>query len=204
MPADTLSILQVIRFKGRATAQEVAAATEIAPATAEAEVHELVEAGHLSLTGNLFRITASGRAHLKGLLSAERGRVDQAAIAEIYEDFHDYNTALKQLAYDWQQRGSSPNDHTDPVYDNAVLARLAELHAAFSPLLERMVAAVGRLDPYPRRFATALQRVLGGDDAYFLRPVIDSYHTIWFELHEELIGLLGRSREDEARAGRAD
>jgi hypothetical protein len=35
------------------------------------------------------------------------------------------------------------------------------------------------------------------------RPIIDSYHTVWFELHEELIQAAGRSREDEAKAGHA-
>jgi pyruvate,orthophosphate dikinase len=33
--------------------------------------------------------------------------------------------------------------------------------------------------------------------------MIDSYHTVWFELHEDLIGLAGLSRADEAAAGRA-
>ncbi len=33
--------------------------------------------------------------------------------------------------------------------------------------------------------------------------MVDSYHTLWFELHEELIQALGRTRADEAAAGRA-
>jgi hypothetical protein len=36
-----------------------------------------------------------------------------------------------------------------------------------------------------------------------LKPLIDSYHTVWFELHEELISLAGLSREAEAASGRA-
>jgi pyruvate, orthophosphate dikinase len=33
-------------------------------------------------------------------------------------------------------------------------------------------------------------------------PLKDSYHTIWFELHEELIHLAGRNRAtEEARSG---
>ena len=34
-------------------------------------------------------------------------------------------------------------------------------------------------------------------------PLRDSYHTVWFELHEELIRLSGRNRASEAAAGRA-
>jgi pyruvate,orthophosphate dikinase len=33
--------------------------------------------------------------------------------------------------------------------------------------------------------------------------LLDSYHTVWFELHEDLIRLAGRTREAEATAGRA-
>ena len=35
-------------------------------------------------------------------------------------------------------------------------------------------------------------------------PIKDSYHTLWFEMHEELIELCGRSRASEAAEGRAD
>jgi hypothetical protein len=35
------------------------------------------------------------------------------------------------------------------------------------------------------------------------RPLIDSYHTVWFELHEELILAAGLTREAEAESGNA-
>jgi hypothetical protein len=34
-------------------------------------------------------------------------------------------------------------------------------------------------------------------------PLVDSYHTVWFELHEELILAAGLTREAEAKAGDA-
>ena len=34
-------------------------------------------------------------------------------------------------------------------------------------------------------------------------PRVDSYHGAWFELHEELIQLAGRTRADEVAEGRA-
>jgi VIT1/CCC1 family predicted Fe2+/Mn2+ transporter len=43
-----------------------------------------------------------------------------------------------------------------------------------------------------------------GDSAWLLKPLIDSYHTVWFELHEDLIGLAGHTREAEAASGRAE
>jgi pyruvate,orthophosphate dikinase len=67
-----------------------------------------------------------------------------------------------------------------------------------------MVAAAGRLAPYPGRFAHAIEQVKAGDHTFIARPITDSYHTVWFELHEDLIGLLGLSRHEEAASGRAE
>jgi pyruvate,orthophosphate dikinase len=53
------------------------------------------------------------------------------------------------------------------------------------------------------RLDLAVQRIGEGDHAWVARPIMDSYHTVWFELHEDLIGLCGLSRAEEAEAGRA-
>jgi hypothetical protein len=41
--------------------------------------------------------------------------------------------------------------------------------------------------------------VHGGDHDWFTMPVIDSYHTIWFELHENLLATLNLERADESQ-----
>jgi pyruvate,orthophosphate dikinase len=45
--------------------------------------------------------------------------------------------------------------------------------------------------------------VAAGEHRYIASPTVDSYHSVWFELHEELILLAGRNRADEVAAGRA-
>jgi pyruvate,orthophosphate dikinase len=150
------------------------------------------------------KLTRSGRDVLDGLLARERADLDQAALAAAYNEFDSHNSAFKQLLTDWQLTdGDTPNDHSDPAYDAAIVRRLGDLHSGFSPLLERLVAIAPRLQPYPARFAGALDRVRAGDHTWLARPMVDSYHTVWFELHEDLIGLGGLSRVDEAAAGRA-
>ena len=49
----------------------------------------------------------------------------------------------------------------------------------------------------------ALDRIRGGDLDWFTKPMIDSYHTVWFELHENLLATLGiqRAKEKEHAAG---
>jgi pyruvate,orthophosphate dikinase len=39
--------------------------------------------------------------------------------------------------------------------------------------------------------------VADGSHEWIARPTIDSYHTVWFELHEHLLATLGRTRTDE-------
>ena len=64
-------------------------------------------------------------------------------------------------------------------------------------------AQLPRLHRYAQRLADALANVQAGQSGYISSPILDSYHTIWFELHEELITAAGRIRAVEAAAGRA-
>jgi hypothetical protein len=45
--------------------------------------------------------------------------------------------------------------------------------------------------------AHALERTRAGDADWFTKPTIDSYHTVWFELHENLLATLGIERGTE-------
>ena len=56
---------------------------------------------------------------------------------------------------------------------------------------------------YRLRLGRALDQALAGDQRFVASPRVDSYHGIWFELHEDLIQLAGRNRADEVAAGRA-
>ena len=64
-------------------------------------------------------------------------------------------------------------------------------------------AQLPRLSHYSAKLQAALDNVRDGDTAWLSRPLVDSYHTVWFELHEELIGAVGMTREEAARSGDA-
>lgn len=199
-----LRILQAARLKGRATDADLIAAA--GPSDGDAAVLEsLIDAGELDRAGSRVKLTANGRARLEALLAAERAEVDRETLTKLYADFDEINTAFKQLVTDWQLiDGTRPNDHSDADYDAGIVKRLAALHERFTPLLNQVVQLAPRLTPYPGRFAVALEKVQSGERKWFALPLIDSYHTVWFELHEELIGLAGLSRAEEAAAGRAE
>jgi pyruvate,orthophosphate dikinase len=171
---------------------------------AQAQLDRLVDAGLATQAGMAARISPSGRERLVALLDEERATVDQTALTEAYEDFDVVNTEFKTLITAWQMLdGQTVNDHTDATYDASVIERLDALHQRFQPLLAHIAKLAPRLATYQARFNHAIDMIRQGNHSFVARPIADSYHTVWFELHEELIGLLGRTRAEEAAAGRA-
>ncbi|WP_327147850.1 hypothetical protein [Nocardia sp. NBC_01329] len=200
-----LRVLQAARFKGRPTEADLAAAAGLTEADLSTVLEPLLAAGELQRVGVRIKLTAAGRTRLDELLTVERATVDQALLRQRYRGFGDVNNDFKQLVTDWQLiDGERPNDHTDAEYDARIVARLGELHERFAPLLAGFVELAPRLARYPDRFAAALEKIRSGDPTWLAGPLVDSYHTVWFELHEELIGLGGVSRIREEGAGRAE
>ena len=199
-----LTVLQAIRLKGRTTPTDLAATLDEDLDGITHTVERLTASGLLS-EGTTLRITPDGRARLDALLFEERKGVDATAMAIVYDDFRTVNADFKALVTDWQVKGpeGKPNAHDDAEYDAAVLARLDYVHARVVPILEAAATQLPRLNAYSAKLAVALEKVHGGDTAWLTRPLIDSYHTVWFELHEELIGGVGLSREEAARSGDA-
>ena len=72
-----------------------------------------------------------------------------------------------------------------------------------TPIVTAAAAQVPRLSRYSAKLQAALDNVHAGETAWLSRPLIDSYHTVWFELHEELIVAAGLTRESEAKSGDA-
>lgn len=201
MSQATLTLLQAARLKGRLR-PEVAGL--FAPEAA-AELGALADAGLVTLTPAGARLTPAGRDRLADLIRAEHDAVDQAQLEVLYDEFDRHNRAIKATITSWQVKpDGTANDHADPAYDGDVIGQLALGHERFEPLLTKVAVVAPRLSHYPARFADAISRARSGDAGAVAHPLQDSYHQIWFELHEDLIGLLGRSREAEASAGRAE
>lgn len=201
-------LMRIAQLKGMASAELLrAAATGVGDAF-EQHLAGLVSAGWLQLLPRGVRVTPAGRNWLAERLREEFEAADRDACARLYESFGPVNQAFKQLIYDWQIRATGgaalPNDHQDAAYDRAVLARLEDTHLAVQPVLETASAVAPRLAIYADRLAAARQRVSAGETRWLAAPMVDSYHTVWFELHEDLLAVAGLTRSDEARAGRAD
>ncbi|WP_330182616.1 pyruvate, phosphate dikinase [Nocardia sp. NBC_01503] len=203
-PVTELALLRLVGIKGRVNADNLALSLFADAAEIASHCAGLVDAGLCASTPAGFRLTPEGRPRLEQLLTAERGTVDAAALTAAYDEFCVYNADLKVIITDWQMKDpATVNDHADADYDAAVLNRLADTHRALRPLVRRLGGLAPRLTGYAARLDRAIERIAEGDHTYVARPIMDSYHTVWFELHEDLIGLCGLTRAEEAAAGRA-
>ena len=198
-----LTVLRVVAIKGRVSADSVAGSLDAEPAAVQEALDGFVESELIKSTPMGFRITPAGRARCTELVAAEHQDADQSAVKQIYETFCEHNQELKVVVTDWQTRGADqPNDHTDEDYDRGVIGRLLALHRNVVPLIDQITEVAPRLSHYGTRLQRAADAVAAGDHTYVARPILDSYHTVWFELHEDLIGLAGLTRAGEAEAGR--
>lgn len=200
-----LAVLQAVRLKGRVSPADLAATlgAELSDITA---IVERLSASGLLVTGATVQISGSGRAALQELLAEERAEIDPTAMTAAYNAFRGVNAEFKSLVTDWQLKGGpngTPNTHDDAEYDAAVLARLDDVHARVAPIIEKAAAQLSRLTAYSAKLSAALDKVKAGETVWLTRPLIDSYHTVWFELHEELINAVGLTREEAARSGDA-
>jgi DNA-binding MarR family transcriptional regulator len=200
---DELTLLQAVRLKGRIRPADLAATLDEDEADVDASVKELAEAG-LFTEGKTVRLSPDGRTRLGQLLDEERRAIDGEAFARAYDEFRTVNREFKSLVAEWQLRSGEPNDHSDAAYDAAVLSRLDGVHESVLPIVASTSTQLPRLDAYSAKLSVALDKIHAGDTTWFTRPLVDSYHTVWFELHEELIGAAGLTREAEAEAGHAE
>jgi hypothetical protein len=147
-------------------------------------------------------LTAAGRDQGERLLAEELDAADaRDDVTAAYERFLLLNPAMLQVCTDWQMRevdGSHVvNDHTDTVYDGGVVERLARIDADAEQVCNDLADLLGRFAGYAKRLRHALHLVQAGETEWFTKPTIDSYHTVWFELHENLLATLGIERGKE-------
>tara|TARA_B100000678_G_scaffold255591_2_gene233427 strand:+ start:2501 stop:3142 length:642 start_codon:yes stop_codon:yes gene_type:complete len=148
-------------------------------------------------------LTPAGREQGQAALARELEVVDaRGAMEAMYEKFLQLNPEMLQLCTDWQviNDGSGEqelNDHSDSDYDSNVLNRLVVLDQRIADVLQPLIDVLPRFDNYPSRFTSALKKVLSGDLDWLTKPIMSSYHTVWFELHEDLLATLGIDRASE-------
>jgi pyruvate,orthophosphate dikinase len=200
-------VLRALVVKGYATPESAATALLSTPEETVDLLDRLVADGLAELAAGSFRLTADGKVVAKEKIAAdaEHWGADNALAA--LDAFLALDQRMKETITAWQMRelqgARTFNDHSDAVYDAKVLDDLAALHADASAWLRPLVAGLPRLAAYHERLERAEAAARAGDNRFVASPRVDSYHGVWFELHEDLILLAGRNRADEVTVGRA-
>jgi pyruvate, orthophosphate dikinase len=199
-------LLRLLAIKGLAQPAALADALVTSPDDVEPVLDALVADGSVSSVAGAYRLTEQGSARAAEALAIERDRWGSERSNAALDGFLELDGRMKSIVTAWQLRDPDAqviNDHGDPEYDREVLERLAGLHRDAMAWLVPLEPGAPLLAGYRARLDRALEGAIGGDGRYVASPRVDSYHGAWFELHEELIQLSGRTRADEVAAGRA-
>jgi len=197
MATSELAVLMALRVHGRGDAARVARAAGGDVAAAAERLAALAARGATvpvpgapstashAAPAPLVALSDDGRALLTRLVAGEP--IDRAALATLYDArFAAADRGLKGTITAWQLAA----DAAKPAAQSAVMAAAATVGGVAAAL----AAVAPRLAPYARRIADAAAAIATGDPRFVASPRVDSLHQIWFELHEDLLVTLGRSR----------
>jgi pyruvate,orthophosphate dikinase len=205
--SSTDDLVRALAIAGTLTDERLAETLLAGLDAVAAIIAEGVSAGIVERGADGTRLTADGRTRAEELFVADRAAYGDRRSGETLEAFHPFDQRVKQIVTAWQLRDvdgqQTFNDHTDPAYDASVLRDLATLQAEVVAWLAPLADVLPRFRGYGARLERAVGLAADGDQRYVASPRVDSYHTAWFELHEDLIRLAGRDRADEEAAGRA-
>ena len=191
--------LHGLAIKKHATAAEVAAITGLNATTVTKHLDAAADSGRAMKSGEKYMLQPTAQIALKSAYSRDfaeqRSDTDMQAA---YDAFERVNEQLKSLITEWQTMTiggkSMPNDHSDKAHDQKIIDRLGDLHERAEPVLDNLAAGLSRLSVWKDLLLAALERAEDGEIEWVSDAKCMSYHTAWFEMHEDLIRVLGRER----------
>ncbi|TDD81912.1 transcriptional regulator [Actinomadura rubrisoli] len=194
-------VLHALRCGGFAGLARVSEATGLSEPDVESELIDLAVAGLVTRVPGDFGgwgLTEAGRDEDARRTSEELDAAGtRSAVAKAYDEFLVLNPELLDLCTAWQMRhvdgAAALNDHTDSAYDARVLDRLTDLDQRADAVCADLSAAMARFQRYRTRLSGALARAKAGELDY-VTDNLASYHTVWFQLHEDLLVTLGIPR----------
>lgn len=185
------ALLHILKIRGLATEAQIAASLGAPVESVRERLRSAVAVGAARYReGRVsgFALTPDGRVRHQTTRASCVSKEIETCLSEVYERFLAPNRAFKQLTKEWQTR--APDADPTPL-----IARLDALHDETMALVRQAASACPRFSAYLSRFERALNALKSGDAAALARPMTDSYHDVWMELHEDLISTLGRQRD---------
>ena len=202
-----LLTLHAVRLKGMANDAEVAARFALERARSDELLLDYEAFGWVTKVDfagtSGWTLTSTGRGEDERRLADELVATGATkAVLDAYRSFVPLNGRLLAACTNWQLKPTlddalNSNDHSDVAWDQWVLAELATLGDELDALAEELGLRLERFQGYDVRYRSALTRALNGEPAWVARPRADSCHTVWMELHEDLLATLRLERGPE-------
>lgn len=201
MKSEQHLILHGLGIKKYAGADEVAGIIGLDPTHVAEALREQVLRGRIVENNGKYSMTPTTRVAVTGDYSRHYAEVrHDAAFVQAYEDFERINITLKELITNWQvievQGTVIPNYHADQDYDGRIIDRLGSLHERADGILAEFCRRLPRMQIYRDKLLNALERAEDGAIEWVSDARLESYHTLWFELHEDLLCIMGRVRDE--------
>lgn len=194
-------VLHGVAIKKYAEPDSISEIIALPSETVEKVVESTTARGQIVSVGGKVTLSPAGKLILANGYS--RFYADIRANEEFinaYERFEKINVELKALITAWQVRpiggATITNDHSDKGYDDKIIDRLGELHERAEQVLAALSDVLPRMQVYRDKLMTALERAEDGAIEWVSDAKIESYHTLWFELHEDLLCMLGHERQE--------
>ena len=162
----------------------------------EPRIDELVEAGYLLRRGPIVAVTQIGKDADADRLRLDPDSEEFGHCRRAYERFLRLDKQVKDLTTQWQLSTSQASDTYGPEEWDLV-DRLAAVDEKAGPIVAELGRAVPRFCEYRHRLRKALEQLQGGDRQWFCGVKCDSYHTVWWHLHEDLLLALGIARSED-------
>lgn len=194
-------VLHGLAIKKHGAPDEIAGIVGLAQARVGELLGQATAGGRAVESQGKYLLTPAGRMILDGHYSRyyDALRKDTGFI-DVYQRFELLNVEMKQVVTDWQTVALGgervPNDHADEDYDEKIIDRLSKVHERIEPMLASLAGKVARLGRYRDKLEFALDKAEEGEHAWVSDVRLESYHTVWFEMHEDLLRILGRERDE--------
>jgi hypothetical protein len=192
--------LHGLAIKKHARPADVASVVGLTAARVAELLQQATASGRSVEAQGAYLLSPAGRMILDGQYAKRYAAVRaDRTFMQANERFERINSELKKLITDWQllDVGGQKvrNDHSNADYDARILDRLGDLHERFAPIMSSLALSVPRLKIYLAKLEHALEQAEAGANQWVSDARIESYHTVWFEMHEDLLRILGRERE---------
>lgn len=194
--SEELLVLHGVRLAGFATIQAVAERADLPTGVVSDQLgvlegQGLVERMAFGDTSGWI-LTVEGKERDTELLHQEliaSGAASDLRVA--LEDFENtVNARLVRVITAWQLQSATEQESSSA----AILQELTELAEALAELMIPVTDWLPRFSRYPRQFRDALEQARSGDMHWVAGVGVLSCHTVWAELHQDLLSSLGRER----------